>query len=138
MRRALCLLMAMALMMATAAPAALAISAQEALFGDGTVPETEAPAPEAQPEGEANTEASADAGSNKGSSHRKGDAVDQGLSDTENTGRQRPVDDLPQSFIVYLLCFPEDRQRRAYLSGPGHTEGGIKCDVTQLLQLHGI
>ena len=62
MRRALCLLMAMALMMATAAPAALAISAQEALFGDGTVPETEAPAPEAQPEGEANTEASADAG----------------------------------------------------------------------------
>ena len=60
MRRAFCLLMAMALLTALAAPAALAISAQEALFGDGTVPENEPSA--AEPAGESVSEATDEGG----------------------------------------------------------------------------
>ncbi len=51
----------MALMMAMAAPAALAVTAQEALFGDGTAPEEE-PA-DARPEGETAPAAAEDTGS---------------------------------------------------------------------------
>ena len=64
MRRALCLLMLAALLTMMTAPAALAISGQEALFGDGTIPEADAePEPQAAPDAQAapDTQAAPDA-----------------------------------------------------------------------------
>ena len=61
MRRAICLVILAALAAMTLTPAALAISAQEALFGDGTISVDDAPAGEAPAVGEA-PDASADAG----------------------------------------------------------------------------